>query len=152
MKPRARRSLAKPRLRVPAPDIAADPEPMRVAVSSTVSSSIVPEVPSCVDSVVHQPASSSPTSSPAPPTPPLPFSVLYLFAGPERKTDIGSCLRAICRGKNIPLNIIELDLCRDPSHDLSNPALWSEVLGSTSWRVRCYYSFTSLFIMVPSSV
>ena len=117
MKPKVRRSLAKPRLRIPVTDTQADLGALRSASPA-----------GCVDSGALQPASAPLPPSPAPSTPPLPFSVLYLFAGPERKTDIGSCLRAICKGKRIPINIFELDLCRDPAHDLSNPALWTDIL------------------------
>ena len=130
MKPKVRRSLAKPRLRVPATDPNADISHVQDKVSSIGSVGIAPGIPCTDGSVNLQPAQSSPLSSPAPPTPPLPFSVLYLFAGPERKTDIGTCLRTICFGKGIPVKVVELDVCRDLSHDLSDASLWSEVLSS----------------------
>ena len=49
------------------------------------------------------------------------MSVLYLFAGAKRKSDLGSYLKAICKEKGVKLKILELDILRGRRrHDLSS--------------------------------
>ena len=48
--------------------------------------------------------------------------VLYLFAGPARKSDVRSFLEELCGARAVTLTMSEIDICRDPSMDLLDSA------------------------------
>ena len=62
--------------------------------------------------------------------------VLYLFAGVSRKADIRECLTEICAVHSVSLQFIEIDLVRDPSHDVSDDDIWETLLAQV--RSHCF--------------
>ncbi len=54
-------------------------------------------------------------------------NVIYLFAGKQRKADIGEFLRAAEQRGLISLQLKEFDIERQSDHDLTNQDLWSEI-------------------------
>lgn len=64
--------------------------------------------------------------------------VVYLFAGKQRKADIGEFLRAAEQQGRIALELKEFDIERTADHDLTNQALWAEIftlIESGEWTV-----------------
>ena len=56
--------------------------------------------------------------------------VLYVFAGEERRADVGEFLRA---SSLITAKIIEIDILRDPEKgDVTNAAVWKQILSDLS--------------------
>ena len=53
---------------------------------------------------------------------------MYLFAGARRHSDVAACLRQAEASGNIKLILKEFDIERSPDHDLTNVALWTEIL------------------------
>ncbi len=53
--------------------------------------------------------------------------VIYLFAGKQRHSDIGSFLRQHERSGPISLDIQEFDIERSSQHDITKDKLWEEV-------------------------
>ena len=51
------------------------------------------------------------------------LSVLYVFAGVERRSDIREFLESLCLQKSVVLNLVELDTCRNPEHDVLQEAV-----------------------------
>ena len=47
------------------------------------------------------------------------FSVLYLFAGRKRRSDLGSYLKKFSKDHNIKVKIEEIDILRGKRHDLT---------------------------------
>ena len=65
-------------------------------------------------------------------------TVIYLFAGKQRKADIGEFLRAAEQRGLIKLQLKEFDIERQSDHDLTNQDLWSEIftlIESGNWIV-----------------
>ena len=65
-------------------------------------------------------------------------NVIYLFAGKQRKADIGEFLRAAEQRGLISLQLKEFDIERQADHDLTNQDLWSEIftlIQSGNWIV-----------------
>ena len=65
-------------------------------------------------------------------------NVIYLFAGKQRKADIGEFLRAAEQRGLISLQLKEFDIERQSDHDLTNQDLWSEIftlIESGNWNV-----------------
>ena len=54
--------------------------------------------------------------------------MLYLFAGPARKSSLKSALQALCEKANMSLAMEEWDILRTEEHDLSNPAVVQPLL------------------------
>ena len=54
--------------------------------------------------------------------------MMYLFAGARRHSDVAACLRQAEASGNIKLILKEFDIERSPDHDLTNVALWTEIL------------------------
>ena len=64
--------------------------------------------------------------------------VVYLFAGKQRKADIGEFLRAAEQQGRITLELKEFDIERTADHDLTNQGLWAEIftlIESGEWTV-----------------
>ena len=56
--------------------------------------------------------------------------VIYVFAGEERRADVGELLRA---SSLITAKIIEIDILRDPERgDVTNAAVWKKILTDLS--------------------
>ena len=53
---------------------------------------------------------------------------MYLFAGARRHSDVAACLRQAEASGKIKLILKEFDIERSPDHDLTNVALWTEIL------------------------
>ena len=53
---------------------------------------------------------------------------MYLFAGARRHSDVAACLRQAEASGKIKLVLKEFDIERSPDHDLTNVALWTEIL------------------------
>ena len=65
-------------------------------------------------------------------------NVIYLFAGKQRKADIGEFLKAAEQRGLIKLQLKEFDIERQADHDLTNQDLWSEIftlIESGNWVV-----------------
>ncbi len=65
-------------------------------------------------------------------------NVIYLFAGKQRKADIGEFLRAAEQRGLISLQLKEFDIERQSDHDFTNQDLWSEIftlIESGNWTV-----------------
>ena len=65
-------------------------------------------------------------------------NVIYLFAGKQRKADIGEFLKAAEQRGLIKLKLKEFDIERQADHDLTNQDLWSEIftlIESGNWVV-----------------
>ena len=63
-----------------------------------------------------------------PTSPAVPFvSVLYVFAGKARKSDVGDQLRQLHAEGTINLQLSELDLLRDEDHNVLNASCWTPV-------------------------
>ena len=65
-------------------------------------------------------------------------NVIYLFAGKQRKADIGEFLKAAEQRGLIKLQLKEFDIERQSDHDLTNQDLWSEIftlIESGNWVV-----------------
>ena len=54
--------------------------------------------------------------------------VLYLFAGPARRSDVRASLELICKAHDVSLVMSEIDICRDPSMDLLDSAIATRCL------------------------
>ena len=52
---------------------------------------------------------------------------MYLFAGHQRHSDIGSFLRKAEESGNFKLELMEFDIERSPDHDLTDHALWERI-------------------------
>ena len=66
------------------------------------------------------------------------MNVVYLFAGKQRKSDIGEFLRKAEQQGLIKLQLREFDIERQADHDLTNQDLWSEIftlIESGNWIV-----------------
>ena len=59
---------------------------------------------------------------------PLQVRVLYVFAGKQRQSDVGSHLRQMQTDKLISLVILELDLLRSPDHDVLQADFWAATM------------------------
>lgn len=55
--------------------------------------------------------------------------VMYLFAGKRRHSDIGALLQQLQCSGVITLTLLEFDIERSESHDLSKQGLWDEIRG-----------------------
>ena len=53
---------------------------------------------------------------------------MYLFVGARRHSDVAACLRQAEASGKIKLILKEFDIERSPDHDLTNVALWTEIL------------------------
>ena len=65
-------------------------------------------------------------------------NVIYLFAGKQRKADIGEFLKAAEQRGLVKLQLKEFDIERQADHDLTNQDLWSEIftlIESGNWVV-----------------
>ncbi len=60
------------------------------------------------------------------------WRVLYLFAGPERHADIKHHLSNIAASRGIALEMVEFDILRDKSQDLTADGAWN-----TIWSQLC---------------
>ena len=58
------------------------------------------------------------------------LKVIYLFAGKQRRSDIGSFLREHERSGAISLDIREFDIERSSQHDLTKDELWEEIFAT----------------------
>ena len=58
------------------------------------------------------------------------MKVIYLFAGKQRRSDIGSFLREHERSGAISLDIREFDIERSSQHDLTKDELWEEIFAT----------------------
>lgn len=69
---------------------------------------------------------------------PFVVSVLYVFAGKHRKSDLGDQLRTLEAEGKFVLKIVELDLLRSPQHDITVADFWQSILARIrlgEWRV-----------------
>eukprot|EP00435_Cladocopium_sp_Y103_P055965 s367_g18.t1 len=69
-------------------------------------------------------------SSPAPAKDPVEvptLKVMYLFAGHQRHSDIGSFLRKAESSGRFKLELMEFDIERSPDHDLTDESLWDKI-------------------------
>ena len=64
------------------------------------------------------------------PSPAVKLKVIYLFAGKQRHSDIGSFLRQYERSGVISLDIREFDIERSSQHDLTKDELWEEIFAT----------------------
>ena len=61
------------------------------------------------------------------------LSVLYLFAGKERRADVGDHLRTLCAATGLQVKVVEVDILRDPvKHDLLSDQAWAELVRRVS--------------------
>ena len=61
---------------------------------------------------------------------------MYLFAGRQRHSDIGSFLKKVSQSKGLRLELMEFDIERSPEHDLTDEKLWeriSDLLKEGDW-------------------
>ena len=58
------------------------------------------------------------------------LKVIYLFAGKQRHSDIGSFLRQHERSGAISLDIRDFDIERASQHDLTKNELWEEIFAT----------------------
>ena len=65
---------------------------------------------------------------PAPATPRLPATCLYLFPGAKRKADLEYFLVELGAEMGFGVAILELDIARDKHHDLTSDSLWASVV------------------------
>ena len=65
------------------------------------------------------------------------LSVLYVFAGKQRKSDVRSYLAQMWQGH---LDLVELDTERSPDHDVLSGTLWAQVLADIR-AGRCKAAF-----------
>ena len=56
------------------------------------------------------------------------LKVLYIFAGKQRKSDLGDCLRRLCSSQHYSCLIIEKDLERSPLDDVTDSNIWDSIL------------------------
>eukprot|EP00435_Cladocopium_sp_Y103_P067871 s379_g30.t1 len=54
------------------------------------------------------------------------LKVMYLFAGHQRHSDVGSFLRKAAKSQSFEL-VMEFDIERSPDHDLTDNALWEKM-------------------------
>jgi len=52
---------------------------------------------------------------------------MYLFAGHQRHSDIGSFLKKAAESGNFKLELMEFDIERSPEHDLTDENLWERI-------------------------
>ena len=55
------------------------------------------------------------------------LKVMYLFAGRQRHSDIGSFLKKAEESGAFKLELMEFDIERSPDHDLTDSALWERI-------------------------
>ena len=55
------------------------------------------------------------------------LKVIYLFAGHQRHSDIGSFLKKAAESGNFKLELMEFDIERSPEHDLTDENLWERI-------------------------
>ena len=55
------------------------------------------------------------------------LKVMYLFAGRQRHSDIGSFLKKASQSKGFRLELMEFDIERSPEHDLTDEKLWERI-------------------------
>ena len=58
--------------------------------------------------------------------------VLYVFAGPKRKADIGFFLKEFCAASGVTLELKEIDICRDADDNLLDEGRLNDLLASIS--------------------
>jgi hypothetical protein len=59
----------------------------------------------------------------------LPFvSVLYVFCGELRKSDVGELLRSLQTSNQITLHLVEVDLVRSDSHNMTAEGFWTSLV------------------------
>ena len=56
------------------------------------------------------------------------LKVMYLFAGRQRHSDIGSFLRKAEESGHFKLELMEFHIERSPDQDLSDRALWDRII------------------------
>ena len=59
---------------------------------------------------------------------PLDISVLYIFAGIHRKSDVGDLLFGMQTAGKASVHVLELDLLRSPLHDVTNASFWKSII------------------------
>ena len=67
-----------------------------------------------------------------------PFSILYIFAGAQRKSDIEECFSKICSFHGTPSHIECIDLCRSSSNSstvLQIPLEGMDILENGRWNI-----------------
>jgi len=70
-----------------------------------------------------------PSSGPTTPSDGVPLvKVMYLFAGGRRRSDVAAYLKEAEASGKIRLILKEFDVERSPEHDLTNVALWTEII------------------------
>ena len=72
------------------------------------------------------------------------WRILYLFAGPERHADIKHYLSGIADSQGIILEMVEFDILRDKSQDLTTAAAWDRV-----WSGICAGEFDFVILAPP---
>ena len=55
-------------------------------------------------------------------------SLIYIFAGKLRQSDVGGILREFADKGIIALHVLEIDLLRAPDHNVSNEVFWKSLL------------------------
>jgi hypothetical protein len=55
-------------------------------------------------------------------------SLLYIFAGKARQSDVGGQLKTYAEAGLIKLHVLEVDLLRAPEHNVSNEVFWASLL------------------------
>ena len=63
------------------------------------------------------------------------FRVLYVFAGVKRKSDVGSHLQELANSCDFTLECHEIDLYRDPTHNVLENTFWKSLVD----KVTCRY-------------
>ncbi len=53
--------------------------------------------------------------------------VLYLFAGKERKSDVGQWLLKLAKEYDAEVLLEQIDILRDPDHDITKPGAWAKI-------------------------
>ena len=98
----------------------ATPAPPQGAAVSHKKREIVPPSSNSLPSVTAPSAAPPPSSRRC-------FSVLYIFAGEQRQSDVGDCLKTLCKGQNYVVKCDNIDLLRDASHDVLAPELQDDL-------------------------
>lgn len=72
------------------------------------------------------------------------WRILYLFAGPERHADIKHYLSGIADSQGITLEMVEFDILRDKSQDLTATDAWEAI-----WSRVCNKEFDFIILAPP---